>query len=109
MPITKRIAGILTITLIHAGVSWFLFLESFGVGMRNFDTGGFPTMGERILSGVVEILFWPLFAPLTHWAGKWTSTTFPGLWGYIPLFCNSLIWGTVLWFIVERIRMKKNI
>ena len=95
----KRLFAIILITIGHATVTLILFLRHFGMGMSRFEAPTPITSQERVLGGIVEVLMWPVFAPLTHWGGKWANNLFPGLLGYIPFLLNSLVWAlVVVWF-----------
>jgi len=102
----KRQLPIILITIGHATLTCLLFLQSFRMGMSRFDSGATAMSGERLLSGVVEIMMWPLITPIMHWQPKWFYRVFPGLLGYIPLLLNSLIWAFVIVWLWRRIQRK---
>jgi hypothetical protein len=104
----KRIIALLLLTLGHAVLSFGLFLISFSHSLSRFDMRAaepkIATAGERALEVVVEILLWPLFAPLTQFGGRWVNAVFPGLLGYIPLLLNSFVWALGILFLWRLVR-----
>lgn len=95
----RRIFAVLTLTLLHAGLSFGVFLLAFGAGMARFDHGGTPSPGERLLDGAVAVLYFPL----GRLAAEFPGNPFPGLWGYLPLLLNGALWAAVLVLGTERL------
>lgn len=106
----KRLVGIFAIVIIHAVLSMAVFLQSFSLGMRRFDSGAAPSASEHIIRIISKILFSPLFLPLARGGGQWFHKIFAGPLGYVPLFLNSLVWGAVIWTAWEwaQRRMKRK-
>ncbi|HTY63847.1 MAG TPA: hypothetical protein VMG30_16485 [Acidobacteriota bacterium] len=94
-----QIAGL---TLLHAAISWGMFLFSFAAGMSRFDTGAAAGIGERAISLLSRLLFWPIYYPLVEWGPRPLIWFFDGLLGYIPILLNSLIWGVTIWWLCLR-------
>jgi hypothetical protein len=92
----KRQFPTILITIGHATLTCLLFLQSFRMGLSRFDSGAPAMPGERVLNGVVEIMMLPLLTPLQHWRPELLNHLFPGLFGYIPLLLNSMIWAIVI-------------
>lgn len=75
--------------------------------MARFDSGGDPSSSERFLEGLSAVLNFPVFAAvlrLKHVA-KWL----PGLWGYLPIFVNSVLWAVALLYIVKKVRLRHRL
>jgi hypothetical protein len=88
----RKAIAILILALLHAALSFGIFLLAFGRGMSRFDTGNSPTVLERVLDAAALVLYFP-FMHLAQLAPKgW----FSGLWGYFPLLINSSLWAVVL-------------
>ncbi len=104
----KRITVTTSLTLIHAIISWLLFLKSLSYGMHRFDTSELPSLGEKIINVISAVLLWPIFYPLARWGGRAFHNIFQGLLGYIPLIINSFIWALAIYWVLERIMIKKN-
>jgi hypothetical protein len=91
----KRLRIILVFALVHAIVSVAIFIVSFGRSMARFDTGDDPSVFEVLLSTLSEVLFFPLMHLLNLFEPA--PRVFAGLFGYIPIIANSLLWGCVIW------------
>ncbi len=92
----SRVIMILVLTGLHFVAAVFLLITVFGNSMGRFDSGGEPTISERMLGLVLDVLLFPAgfileFIP---------ASVFPGLWGYIPFFLNSLFWGIGLFHLL---------
>lgn len=93
--VVRKAIAILVLALLHAALSFGIFLFAFSRGMARFDTGSSPTVIERMLDTAVLVLYFP-FMHLAQLAPKgW----FPGLWGYLPLFINSSLWAVALVYV----------
>jgi len=104
----KKLLAIILIAIGHAVLTFVLFLHSFMLGSSQLDTGVPATVGEQFLGVVVEILMWPLLAPLVDWGGKYVIRIFPGFLGYIPCFINSLLWGIIIVWIWCKLKKNKR-
>ena len=103
----KRILIICAIAVGHAVGTFALLLYMLHAGSARFDSGVPATMLERLLTGVGMVLACPIYAPFSLWGGRWAGRLFPGLLGYVPLFCNGLVWGWMLcWLWGRRIKQK---
>lgn len=96
-----QIAGF---TLLHAVISWGLFLVSFAAGMSRFDTSAAAGIGEKVLRLLSRLLLWPIFYPLVEWGPRPLPWYFSGVLGYTPIILNSLIWGVAIWWLCFRRR-----
>jgi hypothetical protein len=95
MPRAKTIA---VIAAFHFVVSRLLFLWVFSMGMSRFDTGDPQSKVERIAAAASGILDFPVSLTLDLFK------SLPGVLGYIPLACNSILWGAVLGWAFAAIR-----
>lgn len=98
----KKTIAILILTVLHAALSFGLFLITFGTGMARMEAGAAPTWPEKILEAAVLVLYFP-FMHLARLVPDW----FSGFWGYLPLLVNSLFWAVVLvelWFFLRSFR-----
>lgn len=98
----KKIIAILVFAVLHAALSFGLFLFSFGRGMARMETATTPTLPETIAEAAVQVLYFP-FMHLAQLVPGW----FTGLWGYLPLVINSLFWAVVvveLWSFLRSFR-----
>ena len=82
----------------HFIMTWAVFLKTFTMTMARFDTGGQPTLAERAVDVVREILFFPL-ATITLRVPH-IAKLFHGALGWIPFVLNSLLWGILVYMIV---------
>ena len=89
----KAVLWVLGLAIAHFAASRWLFLISFGIGMSQFDTGEPLSTSQALVTHVSELLDLPLTLVLDLIPTRW----FPGLWGYIPFFLNSTIWGATLY------------
>jgi|SRR5581483_5238148 len=88
----RRIAAILTLTLLHASLSLVAFFFAYRTGMGRFDAGSTPTILEQALDVSVIVLYFPVV-----WLAQLApQDRFPGLWGYVPVFINSACWAVAL-------------
>ena len=106
----KKTIILISLTLIHAIVSFGVFLKDFSAGMSRFDTGQLPSLGEKTLGIFSTILLYPIFYPLSKWGGKIFLNIFPGILGYIPLLFNSFIWALAIYWVIKQVKTnRKNI
>lgn len=94
--------------MIHAIISFGLFLHVFSAGMSRFDTGELPSLGEKVLSIFSTIMLSPIFYPLSIWGGKTFHNIFHGILGYIPLLLNSFIWALAIYWIIKKVKIDKK-
>jgi hypothetical protein len=105
----KKIIILTSLTLIHAIISFGLFLKVFSAGMSRFETGELPSLGEKILGIFSTILFWPIVYPLSIWGGKtFLNIFFHGILGYIPLLLNSFIWALAIYWIIKKVKINRK-
>jgi len=98
----KKAIAILTLSVLHAALSFGLFLFTFGKGMTRMETAAAPTLPEKIADAAVQVLYFP-FMHLAQLVPGW----FSGLWGYLPLLINSVFWAVVLvelWYFLRSFR-----
>jgi len=96
------------LTAIHAFLSVGLMGFTFSAGMDRLDTGAPPTLFEKSAVFVSNVLFWPIVYPLTHWAPFFIRKVFGGLFGYLPMVVNSLLWGAGGWWLLKHRSNKKR-
>ena len=92
---------IAVLTAVHFVLMFVSFLASFGTSMDRFDSGRTVTVAERMVTGLHQVLTFPIMPFL-----KFILLRVPGLWGYIPLGLNSLLWGVLLSFALTRYRRR---
>lgn len=92
---------IAVLTAVHFVLMFVSFLASFGTSMDRFDSGRTVTVAERMVTGLHQVLTFPIMPFL-----KFIPLRVPGLWGYIPLGLNSLLWGVLLSFALTRYRRR---
>lgn len=63
------------------------------IDMLDESTGWAVALLGKILVMVTRILYFPIIT-LSLYSRQW----FPGNWIYIPIFANSLVWGSVIYF-----------
>ena len=102
----KKVYILGTITIIHFGISFGLFLIAFSIVMSWHDHGQPFTLYQNIIMTVSNVLLWPIFYPLVTWYGG-KARIFHGLWGYILLVANSFVWALVIYWIYSKIKSKK--
>lgn len=98
----KKIILISVIAVLHAALSFGLFLFTFGRDVARMETATAPTLPEALAEAAVQVLYFP-FMHLAQLVPGW----FSGLWGYLPLLVNSLFWAVVLvelWFFLRSFR-----
>lgn len=84
---------------IAAGGTFFAFYYT----MEGFDTGevkSFPSL----LSNVFLIMCYPVMGILKYSSGL--NNAFPGLWSYIPIYINSILWASAIYYIYRKIKNK---
>ena len=92
---------IAVLTAVHFVVMFVSLLASFGTSMDRFDSGRTVTVAEGVVAGLHQVLIFPIMPFL-----KFIPLRVPGLWGYIPLGLNSLLWGVLLSFALTRYRWR---
>ena len=90
---------VLGIGATHFVVSRIVFGFVFARGMARFETGEPLSAAEAAMSRLNEVLQFPMSIAIDSEPGTW----FPGLWGYIPLAANSVVWGVALYAVAKRI------
>lgn len=73
----------------HLISSIALVIYTFGTGMARFDSGAAAGLDEKLASGILTVLSFPLLTVLT----KLPGLHLPGWWGYIPFVANASVWG----------------
>ena len=101
----RKFGYIALLAFIHLTISALLTLYSFSIGMRGFDTGEPSPILAQVVGTISQSQFQPT-ALLLHKIGKPAMAMFPGLFGYIPLYINSLFLVTVYWFVISGIHMR---
>lgn len=104
----KKYWTIATLTAIHLALSVGLLVFTFTAGMDRFDTGAPPTLFEKSAVFVSNVLFWPIVFPFTHWSPFFIRNVFGGLFGYLPMVVNSLLWGAGGWWLLKQRSNKKR-
>ncbi|MCC6145484.1 MAG: hypothetical protein IT368_16885 [Candidatus Hydrogenedentes bacterium] len=97
----RKWKGIGLISLGHMAVACGSLMLS--VGGISIDHP--PTMTDVYLDLIVSILNSPVAWPLMQ--SDITRGWFPGLLGYIPFLCNSIIWGYVIWHLFAYRRLSR--
>lgn len=92
------IAGL---TAVHFVVMFVSLLASFGTSMDRLESAGTVTVAERMVGGLHQVLIFSIMPFL-----KFIPLRVPGLWGYIALGLNSLLWGVLLSFALTRYRRR---
>ncbi len=99
----RKLAVILLAATTHAALSLGGFLLAFQKGMARFDAGGPTSMIEQALNIVVFVLHFPL----VHLAQGAPRGWFSGLWGYVPILANSLLWSVMLVYVYFSLRARR--
>jgi hypothetical protein len=98
---TKKFAIILSITLIHFGLSILVVASSVAVAKAANPVQAEPSLIFRILVMATRILHFPIIS-LSLYSRQW----FPGNLVYVPIFINSTLWATgiyLLFLLVNKI------
>ena len=96
----RKVTVVASLTLLHATVSFGVFLAAFGAASARLDSGRVASTGEQLLGATVQVLHFPLVWLATeHVPAGWL----PGLWGYVPLLLNGLLWAGVLVSVATRL------
>jgi len=76
-------------------------LSAMGATMARFDVGGIPDLRERVVSGVVQVMLFPLVQP----AGRYLFRVVPNgpPWEHMVFAANSLLWAIVLVALASRL------
>ena len=90
----KRTAKILALAAAHFVAGLVVFGVSFSRGMHRFDHGGEPTLIDTFSDAAVNILWFP-FLPIARATG--IKGGGPAEW--LLFSANSVLWGTVLYFL----------
>ena len=88
----RTLAAALIVVVAHAALTAGVSVAVFGGAMARFDTGELASLPERALGAVLAVLLFPLGLLALYVRPSWLQ----GLWGYIPLLVNSLLWAAVL-------------
>lgn len=100
----KLAAKLVGLALAHAILTVALLVSSFGAGMSRFRKGvEGPSALESAVSWSFNVLSWPVLSSMSSVA---SSKTFPGLWGYVPILANSLLWSIAIMSIAHFVRRK---
>jgi hypothetical protein len=87
----------LVFTLLHFILSSAAFLWSFSVTSKVFDGREVSIIALNVPKVLFDILLFPLSAVI-H------SFSLPGLWGWLPILVNSLLWGFAISIIISWLR-----
>lgn len=77
-------------TAVHAVLTILSLLAICAVVTPGFGIGARPPVSSMAVIAFSFLLRLPLHLPL-YWSHP---DAFPGLWGYLPIFANSLIWAS---------------
>ena len=91
----KKIIVIFTIALVHLGVSKTVVAITLA-GTSGNAFNGEMSMWVKMLIWITKVLYFPIIT-LSLYSRQW----FPGKLIYIPIFTNSLLWATVIYFTVR--------
>lgn len=95
---------ILLIALVHMAISVGGTLFAFSYGMEGFDTGEVKPFAS-LLSSIFLVMYYPVMGILRYTPGL--HDAFPGLWGYIPIYINSILWASAIYYIYRKIKNRK--
>lgn len=84
----------LTFTLMHFVASVSAFLWSYRVSSDAFDGRQLSWFSRNLAQPLSDLLWLPIVS-MHRWS------TLDGLWGYLPIIANSLLWGLALVLIIK--------
>ena len=90
----KKFAIIILLALVHFGLSILVVVVSMSVAAASNPVQPEPSPIIRILVMGTRILHFPIIS-LSLYSRQW----FPGNLIYVPIFINSLLWATGIYFI----------
>jgi hypothetical protein len=71
-------------------------VSAYHLGSKRWDQGlTTKSSAEGFLMTLHEVLGYPLF----HYLGKSIGAVFSGLFGYIPVFINAMVWSVPVWVV----------
>ncbi len=89
----RKALAVFIIASLHVALSVCVLVLSFGRGMQRFDKGVAALQSVDHILDVALLILWSPFMHLAMLAPKgWVA----GLWGYLPLIMNSLLWALLL-------------
>jgi hypothetical protein len=91
----KKLIMILGLAACHFVVSMGAFFLSFAGSMSQFETGPPQSISKAALEMVSAVLLFPVFPLVVSIIPKAVPSSFQ----YVPFLLNSLLWGTVLYFL----------
>jgi hypothetical protein len=89
MTLTRR--GILVVVVLaaaHVMLTMWTAVAALGASMEGFDAAG-SSASERFVGVLSDVLLFPLVKP-------GLGINAPGLWGYLILLANGLLWAVLL-------------
>lgn len=100
----KKVIFIAVFTLIHASISYGLFMLSLMIGIGRWDTGRSAGGVEICIALIYTLLTWPIYHYAVYWVSRLSSGSFYGLPViiYLLYLLNSFIWGLATWWLYSR-------
>ncbi|MEY4729624.1 MAG: hypothetical protein RL020_782 [Pseudomonadota bacterium] len=92
-----KLKNLLVFTLLHFILGFAAFLWSFSVTSDVFEGLEVSTVARSASGPLIEILWFPVNV-LGHWI------RLPGLWGWLPIMVNSLLWGIAITILLSWLR-----
>jgi hypothetical protein len=95
-------------TMVHATVSYCLYLWSFLKMMDRFDTEASASFLEMAAFWSSKVLLSPLFYPAIKYHLPYLRW-FPGHLGYVLVLLNSSIWVVAIFWIIRKLQRAKEV
>lgn len=96
--------AIAAISLVHAALSLAFLWAAALAALSRIDSGTRPAAGEWVLGLVTTVLWYPIAGPIM--SASWARPS--GLWGYLLLILNSLVWATIIVLAVRAFRARRG-
>jgi hypothetical protein len=88
-------------SVLHLLIMLSCLAISFSLGMERFDVG---QLEPKIIEKATNIVANLLMAPAKYLWTSWASKNLPNIVEWALLLTNSLLWGTVIAFIYQKLK-----
>ena len=95
--------AIALVTLAHAALCLALLYGAALAALARIDTGTPPTGAERALGLATTVLWYPVAGPIL--SADWARPS--GLWAYLLLVLNRLLWATLIVLAARALRARR--
>lgn len=99
----RNLGIIFVIAVVHFVLCRLVVFVTIYFNLANTGEGQTLPLLTRLLVSITRILYFPIVS-----LSLYTRQLFPGNWIFVPIFINSLLWGTAI-YLVYRIWKKYTV